>query len=81
MIEDSAIRHSIEREIKLRFGKQVYVKDSDHLENDLGVDSLDRVEIWLALENDFKVDIPENEAKTIETVMDCINLVKKYSKG
>lgn len=80
MIED-LIKGRIERELKSRFNKVIYLRDSDDLENDLGLDSLDRVEIWLALEDEFKVDIPEDEAKQIVTVLDCINLVKKYSKG
>ena len=80
MIDNLAIRQSIQSEIILRYGREIDVRDTDHLENDLGLDSLDRVELWLTLEDDFDVSIPEEEAKTIETVMDCINLVKKYVK-
>ena len=46
---------------------------------DLGADSLDIVELVMAMEEDFGIDIPDEEAENIRTVEDAINFVKKSS--
>ena len=45
--------------------------------DDLGADSLDIVELIMAMEEAFGVDIPDEEAENIRTVEDAINFVKK----
>jgi len=74
------VKKALQKEIKERYDQDVTVKDTDNLELDLGLDSLDRVEIWLGLEERFKINIPEDEAKKMLTVKDCIRLVEKYKK-
>jgi len=49
------------------------VKDKSHFINDLGLDSLDTVELVLALEDEFCLDIPEAEADKIQTVEDAVS--------
>lgn len=44
---------------------------------DLGADSLDIVELVMAIEEAFGVDIPDEEAENIRTVEDAVNFVKK----
>jgi acyl carrier protein len=44
---------------------------------DLGADSLDIVELVMAMEEAFGVDIPDEEAENIRTVDDAINYVTK----
>ena len=46
---------------------------------DLGADSLDIVELVMAMEEDFGIDIPDEEAENIRTVEDAVNFVKKSS--
>ena len=46
------------------------------LEDDLGADSLDIFQIVLALEEEFKVKISENEAEKIRTVQEAVDLIK-----
>lgn len=46
---------------------------------DLGADSLDIVELVMAMEEAFGVDIPDEEAENIKTVADAINFVKKVA--
>lgn len=76
------VKEILNREIKTRYGRDVEVKDTDRLEEDLMLDSLDRIEIWLAMEGEFKLDIQESEVATLKTVDDCINLVEKHiNKG
>lgn len=44
---------------------------------DLGADSLDIVELVMAMEEAFSIDIPDEEAESIRTVEDAANYIKK----
>jgi acyl carrier protein len=44
---------------------------------DLGIDSMDAVEILFALENEFDVSIPDEEAKTVRSVRDMAEGIEK----
>ncbi len=46
--------------------------------NDLGADSLDTVELLLAFEKEFGVEIPDEEASGIDSVEDAIKCVEKH---
>ncbi|MCK4498956.1 acyl carrier protein [Candidatus Babeliales bacterium] len=46
-------------------------------EDDLGTDSLDCVEIIMAIEMEFNIDIFDEEADEIKTVRDVINYIKQ----
>jgi len=45
--------------------------------DDLGADSLDNVELVMAFEEEFGVEIPDDAAETIQTVGDAIKFVEK----
>jgi acyl carrier protein len=45
--------------------------------DDLGADSLDTVELIMALEDEFSVKIPDEDAEKIKTVQDAINYVNQ----
>lgn len=49
--------------------------------DDLGADSLDQVELIMAMEEEFDVSIPDEEAEKIATVQDAINYIKKTMAG
>jgi acyl carrier protein len=49
--------------------------------DDLGADSLDQVELVMALEEAFGVEIPDEDAEKIRTVKDAIDYIDKHSKG
>jgi acyl carrier protein len=44
--------------------------------DDLGADSLDTVELVMALEEEFDLEIPDEDAEKIKTVGDAINYIK-----
>lgn len=44
--------------------------------DDLGADSLDIVELIMALEEEFDIEIPDSEAEKISTVGDAVNHIK-----
>ena len=48
--------------------------------DDLGADSLDLVELIMAMEEEFDVEIPDEEAEKIATVQDAINFVNKIQE-
>ena len=49
--------------------------------DDLGADSLDNVELVMAFEEEFGVEIPDDAAEKILTVKDAIEFVKANAKG
>jgi acyl carrier protein len=46
---------------------------------DLGADSLDIVELVMALEEEFGLDIPDEEADKLKTVGDAMNYLKSHA--
>jgi acyl carrier protein len=48
---------------------------------ELGIDSLDGINILFALENEFNINIPDEEAQTIRAVHDAIEGVRKLLEG
>lgn len=48
---------------------------------DLGADSLDIVELVMAMEEAFGVDIPDDQAESIRTVEDAVNFVRKAEQA
>jgi acyl carrier protein len=46
--------------------------------DDLGADSLDQVELVMALEEEFKLEINDEDAEKIKTVQDAIDYISKH---
>ena len=53
------------------------VTDEASFIDDLGADSLDTVELVMAFEEEFNVEIPDDAAETIQTVGDAISFLEK----
>ena len=51
------------------------VKEDSKFIEDLGADSLDVVELVMALEEEFDIEIPDDEAEKIATVQDATNYI------
>lgn len=49
--------------------------------DDLGADSLDTVELVMALEEEFKVEIPDEAAEKILTVQDAVDYIENNSSS
>jgi acyl carrier protein len=54
------------------------ISESSHFVDDLGADSLDLVEIIMAIEEAFGLEIPEGEQEKIKTVGDAIAYIEKH---
>jgi len=52
------------------------VKEDSKFVEDLGADSLDVVELVMALEEKFDIEIPDDEAGKIQTVRDVVNYIE-----
>lgn len=77
---------SIEERVKKIIVEQFGVKPEDVVPEasfveDLGADSLDTVELVMALEEEFETEIPDEEAEKIGTVQSAIDYVKAHVKS
>ena len=53
------------------------VKPEANFQQDLGADSLDTVELVMALEEEFGCEIPDEDAEKIATIQDAVNYVER----
>ena len=77
---------NIEQRVKKIVAEQLGVNEADikidsSFIDDLGADSLDTVELVMALEDEFETEIPDEEAEKITTVKQAIDYVKNSSKA
>ena len=71
----------IEERVKKIVSEQLGVKEEEvttesSFVNDLGADSLDTVELVMALEEEFETEIPDEEAEKITTVQQAIEYIE-----
>ncbi len=75
---------SIEERVKKVVCEQLGVKEEDakgpsRFVEDLGADSLDTVELVMALEEEFETEIPDEDAEKLTTVQEAIDFVIAHS--
>ena len=73
---------SVDEKIKKIICEQLDVAEKDVVPaasfvDDLGADSLDQVELIMAMEEEFDISIPDEDAEKIATVQDATNYIKK----
>ena len=56
------------------------IKPESDIINDLGSDSLDVVEMLMAVESEFNVTIPDEVAMEMKTIQDVVNFIEKEQK-
>ena len=72
----SSVEERVKKLICEQLGvKEDEVKDAASFVEDLGADSLDTVELVMALEEEFETEIPDEEAEKITTVQQAIDFV------
>ena len=76
---------SVEEKVKSIIVDQLGVNESDvtpeaHFEDDLGADSLDTVELVMKFEEEFDLEIPDEDAEKIKTVQDSIDYIRAHRK-
>ncbi len=75
---------SVEERVKKIVIEQLGVKEEEVKEDasfvdDLGADSLDTVELVMALEEEFETEIPDDDAEKITTVKQAIDYINSHS--
>lgn len=70
----SKIKSLISEQLGVEEGK---ITDESSFVDDLGADSLDTVELVMALEESFEIEIPDEEAEKITTVREAIDYIVK----
>lgn len=77
---------SIEEQVKQVIAKQLNIKDLSTITpeasftEDLAADSLDKVELLMAFEEEFDFQITDEEAEKITTVQSAIDIIKANAK-
>lgn len=56
------------------------IKTESSFVEDLGADSLDIVELVMAMEEEFEIEIPDDDSANIKTVGDAVTYVDKHKK-
>jgi len=85
MAEEKIVMSNIEERVtdivveQLGLEKEKVTPESKFVD-DLGADSLDTVELVMALEDEFSIEIPDEEAEKISTLRDAINYVEDNIK-
>ena len=77
---------SVDERVKQIIVEQLGVVEGEVTANasfvdDLGADSLDTVELVMAFEEAFEIEIPDEEAEKIRTVKDAVDYITAHSKG
>ena len=77
---------SVENKVKKIVAEQLGVNESEiknesTFVDDLGADSLDTVELVMALEEEFETEIPDEEAEKIASVQQAIDYINAHSKS
>jgi acyl carrier protein len=77
---------AVEEKVKQIIVEQLGVDEGEVTANasfvdDLGADSLDTVELVMAFEEAFDIEIPDEDAEKIRTVKDAIEYIEKHAKG
>jgi acyl carrier protein len=75
----------VDAKVKKIISEQLGVPEADvkpeaSIVNDLGADSLDTVELVMALEEEFGVEIPDEDAEKIATVQNAMDYIKAKAK-
>ena len=73
---------SVEEKVKKIVGEQLGVDDEEitpdaSFVEDLGADSLDTVELVMAFEEEFSIEIPDEDAEKIITVQNSVDYIKE----
>ena len=76
---------AVEEKVKQIIVEQLGVNEAEVTSNasfvdDLGADSLDQVELIMAFEEAFDIEIPDEDAEKIKTVQDAVDYVEKNAK-
>lgn len=74
---------SVEESVKAIIVEQLGVNEPDvvsdaHFIDDLGADSLDTVELVMKFEEDFDIEIPDEDAEKIQTVQNAIDYIQAH---
>ncbi|MFY9752694.1 MAG: acyl carrier protein [Candidatus Acidiferrales bacterium] len=77
---------SVEERVKQIIVEQLGVDEGEvtptaSFVDDLGADSLDTVELVMAFEEAFGIEIPDEDAEKIATVKDAVDYIEKHSKS
>jgi acyl carrier protein len=80
--KDNPVMSTVEQQVKAIVAEQLGVKQEQvtldaSFVDDLGADSLDTVELVMALEEEFEIEIPDEDAEKITTVKQAVDYINE----
>jgi acyl carrier protein len=83
--EETTKMSTVDQRVKAIVAEQLGVKEEQvtsdaSFVDDLGADSLDTVELVMALEEEFEIEIPDEDAEKITTVQQAIDYINEHAK-
>ena len=71
------VKEIVSQQLDVEIGE---IKETSAFIDDLGADSLAIVELVLAFEEQFEIDIPDEDTEKIRTVQDAVDYIEKHAK-
>jgi|SRR5215467_13044431 len=83
---ESSVDPAVEAKVKKIIAEELRVEEKDvvpgaRLMEDLGADDLDLVELIMRLEEEFNIEIPDQDVEKLKTVGDTCSYVRQQKKG
>jgi acyl carrier protein len=78
MAEDKSVRERVFEVVATQLGVATdQFDEKSRLKDDLGADSLDAIELVMEFEEEFDIDIPDDDSEKVATVGDAISLIER----
>ena len=75
----SSVLERVKKIVAEQLGVEDEISNDASFVDDLGADSLDTVELVMALEEEFECEIPDDEAEKITTVQQAVDYVESHT--
>jgi acyl carrier protein len=78
MTEENSVRNRVFEVVATQLGVATdQFDEKSRIKEDLGADSLDAIELVMEFEEEFDIDVPDDDSEKVVTVGDAVNLIER----
>ncbi len=78
MTEENSVRNRVFEVVATQLGGATdQFDEKSRIKEDLGADSLDAIELVMEFEEEFDIDVPDDDSEKVVTVGDAVNLIER----